>query len=111
MRDSTMRRHLLAVFLLLTASVASAADAKLSGMVTVKGKPLAVGKVTFHLDNGQFVGSKVKDGKYEIDRVPTGTRKVTVEGEGVPAAYAREEATPLTVEVKEGKGAYDIIIR
>jgi hypothetical protein len=97
--------------LTMVVSPANAADGKVSGVVTVSGKPLADGKVVFHLANGQFVGSKVKDGKYAIDRVPAGTRKVTVEGKGVPAKYTDDETSPLTVEVKDGDGTYDIDLK
>jgi hypothetical protein len=72
---------------------------------------VASGRIIFYLDNGQFVGSKMKDGVYTIDRVPVGTRKVTVEGEGVPAKYAAEDTSALTVEVTEGTGPIDFSLR
>jgi uncharacterized protein (TIGR03067 family) len=74
-----------------------------TGRVTLLGKPLTRGKITFHLDNDQFVGARIKDGEYTVERVPPGRWKVTVEGEGVPAKYASGEQSELTVEVhKEG---------
>jgi hypothetical protein len=85
-----------------------AADGKVTGKVFVAGKPLASGRIIFYQDNGQFVGSKVKNGDYAIDRVPVGTRKVTVEGDGVPAKYAAEDTSGLVVELKEGTNSYDI---
>jgi hypothetical protein len=57
-----------------------AADLKVSGNINLDGKLIAEGKVTFHFENGQFMGSKVKDGKYTVDRLPPGKYKVTVEG-------------------------------
>jgi hypothetical protein len=84
------------------AAPARAADAQVMGTVTLNGKPIAEGKVTFHLANDQFVGSKIKDGRYLIERVPVGTRKVTIEGKGVPAKYGSEETSSLTAEVKKG---------
>jgi len=94
--------------LVLSPSPVMAADAKVTGKLYVDDKPLATGKVFFHLDNGQFVGSKVKSGKYTIDRVPVGTRKITVEGDGVPAKYASEDTSSLTVEVQKGTNNWDI---
>jgi hypothetical protein len=94
-----------------SAPCARAADAKATGKITVGGKPLAAGKVTFHLDNGQFVGAKVKDGEYTVDRVPTGKLKVTVEGKGVPRAFASEDTSTLTVEVTEGAVTFDFILK
>src|SRR4051794_34003705 len=97
--------------LLVSTSLVRAGDGKVSGIVTVKGQPLEAGKVFFHLDHGEFVGAKVKDGKYAVSRVPEGTRKITVEGKGVPARYASEDASGLTVEVKEGIMAFDVNLR
>jgi hypothetical protein len=97
--------------LVLSPSSVMADDGKLAGKVVVAGKPLASGRIIFYLDNGQFVGSKVKNGDYAIDRVPVGTRKVTVEGEGVPAKYAAEDTSGLVVEVKEGTSSFDISLR
>ena len=90
-----------------------AADSKVTGKVwlVVAGKPLASGRIFFHLNNGQFVGSKVKDGDYSIDRVPVGTHKVTVEGQGVPEKYAAEDTSGLTVEVTEGTFTFDVILQ
>ena len=93
--------------LVMAAGSAGADDGKVSGRVSVGGKPLAVGRVIFHLENGQFVGSKVKDGKYTIDRVPTGILTVTAEGDGIPAKYTRDDRSPLRVMVKEGEGMID----
>jgi hypothetical protein len=44
-----------------TASGEDAATVK--GTVTVRGKPLATGRIFFYLGNDQFVGAKIKDGK------------------------------------------------
>lgn len=95
---------LAALWLTAPAPEAMAADGKMTGKITLKGKPLAEGKITFYLPNGQFVGSKIKDGKYLIDHMPAGTFKVTVEGKGVPAKFGSEETAFLTVEIKDGGG-------
>ena len=102
-----------AFFGLLVAAAPSAAtaDGEATGIITVAGKPLAAGKVTFHRDNGQFVGSKVMDGKYIIDRVPAGKLTVTIEGKGVSPAYASEATSPLVVEVKEGAARFDFDVK
>jgi len=94
--------------LVLSPSPGIAADGKVTGKVVLGGKPLPSGRIIFHLDNGQFVGSKInKDGTYAIDRVPVGKHKVTFEGDGVPARYGLEEKSPIVVEIKEGAGTYD----
>jgi hypothetical protein len=97
--------------LLISTSFASAGDGKIAGRITIDGKPLVAGRIFFHLDDGQFVGAKVKDGKYVVNRVPAGTRKVTVEGMGVPAQYASEDTSGLTLVVKDGKATHDIVLR
>ena len=77
----------------------------------VGGELLSSGKVTFYLDNGQFVGSKIKDGEYTVDRVPFGTRRVTIEGKSVPVKYTSDDRSGLTLKVTEGEQTFDIDIR
>ncbi len=71
------------------------------GVVTLNGKPVAKGKITFYLDHDQFVGAKIKDGQYTVERVPPGRWKVTVEGDGVPAKYAAEEQSAIMIEIQK----------
>jgi hypothetical protein len=102
--------------LVLTACVAllfstpqARADGKVTGVVTFKGKPLAEGKIVFHLKDGEFVGAKVKaDGTYRLSRVPEGTWKITAEGKRIPAKYASDDTSGLTFEVKKGSQSFDI---
>ena len=93
----------LALCCLLTSAAPSVANANggVNGSITLDGKPLAAGKIAFHRENGQFVGSKVKDGKFAIDRVPAGTFRVTLEGKGIPRAYTSEDTSALVVQVVE----------
>jgi hypothetical protein len=94
---------------LFSTSHASAGDGKVSGVVTYKGKPLAEGKIVFHLKDGEFVGAKVRaDGTYRLSRVPEGTWKITVEGKLIPAKYASEDTSGLTFEVKKGAHRFNI---
>ena len=86
---------------------ATADDGNVQGRVTLDGKPLPSGKITFHAMSGQFVGASIKDGTYSIDRVRPGKYRVTVQGKGVPARYTLEEASALTVEMKEGDARFD----
>ena len=64
-------------------------------------------RVLFHLADGQFVGCRIKDGKYALDRVPTGARKVTIECNGLPEKYKSDATTDLTAKVKEGDNTFD----
>ena len=97
------------VALLFSASHASAGDGKVSGVVTLMGKPLAAGKIVFHLKDGEFVGAKVKaDGTYRLSRVPEGTWKITAEGKRIPAKYASDDTSGLTFEVKKGSQSFNI---
>lgn len=84
-----------------------AADGRVTGLIKLGASPLAAGKITFYRDNGQFVGCKVKDGKFTLDRVPEGRMKVTIEGKGVPIKYASEDQTVLTVDVEPGANEFD----
>jgi hypothetical protein len=111
MTRSALTGLFIAFCLLVPSSHALAADGKVAGNITLNGKPLAEGKITFHMTNGQFVGSTIKDGKYLIDRVPVESFKVTVEGEGVPVAFTSAKTTSLTVEVTAGPTNLDFNIK
>lgn len=108
-----MRRNLALVFALAIGSLAVpslAADevvTAVDGSVTVKGQPLQAGKITFYLDDDQFVGSKVKDGKYKVRRVPVGEWRVVIERDGMPGRIATEKASEFPVEVKPGGNSFD----
>lgn len=97
------------IFALFTAAspAAEAELAKATGVVTFEGKPLAEGKITLYRDNGQFVGAKIKDGKYAIDFIPVGMFRVTLEGKDVPPKYSLEDASGLTVTTTAGKNVFD----
>jgi hypothetical protein len=106
----------LAAVLLDPGRVASADEnlAPVKGRVTLDGKPLGSGRVIFHLSDGQFLGSKLsQDGTFKVDRVPTGTHKVTVEltvnGKSIlPPRYSSEERSELRFEVKKGENVIDL---
>jgi hypothetical protein len=78
--------------------------ATVEGTVALNGQALTDSTVTFHLKDGQFIGGRIRDGRFRVDRVPVGTVKVTVESKTLrlPARYASEDASGLTVEVKGG---------
>src|SRR5689334_23333670 len=86
----------------LCAGARAAADdgtATVRGTVTVDGKPLDSGRIFFFIGDDQFVGAKVKDGQYMVDRVPVGRHTVTVEGKGVSDRYSSQDRSALTVAV------------
>ena len=103
----------LAVGLMLALSpvVAHAAEAMLSGMVVMDGRPVAKGRILFHLKNGQFVGSRIKDGKFAIDSMQSGARIVTIESDGVPKKYADEETSQLKAAVNGGENEFNFDLR
>jgi hypothetical protein len=90
----------------------TAADEELAtieGKVTYKGLPLPDGKISFHGADGQFVGARIKDAQFRVDRVPVGPVTVVIESKKVkiPAKFTSEETSGLTVEVKKGKATVD----
>ena len=85
--------------------------ASVSGTITLDGAPLAGGRIIFHQDNDQFVGAKIKDGKYKLDRVPVGTHRVSVESKGLPARYSSEEQSALRIDIDKGKNVADFDLR
>jgi hypothetical protein len=112
-----------AVFLVLIAAcavlvndgVGSAAEEELAtvgGKVIYKGKPLTDAVIMFHLKDDQFVGAKIKDGQFRVDRVPVGAVKVTIESKKItlPARFADPEKSGLSVEVKPGKNPVNLML-
>jgi hypothetical protein len=104
-----------AVFLSGLQSMAADEDlSTIEGKVTYNGKPLQDGSITFHLKDDQFVGAKIQpDGTFRVERVPVGTVKVTFASKKlrIPTKYGIPETSPLTLEVKKGKGVADFQIR
>jgi hypothetical protein len=94
-------------FLLAAAPAANESDAKVTGTVTLNGKPLSAAKVTFHFGD-EFVGAKIKDdGKYTVSRMAPGKYKVTIEGKHAPEKFSSDGRTPLVAEIKAGKNEMD----
>jgi uncharacterized protein (TIGR03067 family) len=81
------------------------------GMITLNGKPLEKGKVSFHPEKGNAIEAEIKDGAYSAKGVPTGSVQVTVKAEGVPAAFAGEATTPLRAEVNKGANTLDLALQ
>ncbi|QDV39309.1 hypothetical protein [Tautonia plasticadhaerens] len=81
---------------------------EVAGIVTFGGEPLATGRVIFHLDDGEFVGSKVRDGKYSVSRVPAGQWRITIEGESIPPRYSSEDRSGLVAAIREGSNTIDL---
>jgi RNA polymerase sigma factor (sigma-70 family) len=79
--------------------------ATVGGKVIYNGKPLTDGVITFHCKDDQFVGGKIKDGMFRVDRVPFGEIKVTIESKKVqvPAKFADPDTSGLSIDVKRVK--------
>jgi hypothetical protein len=79
--------------------------ATVGGKVTYNGQPLTDATITFHLKDDQFVGARIKDGTFRVDRVPPGVVKVTIESKKVrlPAKFTSPDTSGLSVEIKKGK--------
>jgi hypothetical protein len=95
----------LAAFLVTSHSArADEGASAVKGTVTLNGEPLKKGKTFFWIDEDQFVGARIRNGEFIIEKVPVGDRRITVEGEGVPAKYSDHLKTPLKVAVtKDGE--------
>jgi hypothetical protein len=84
MRAASLRssRRSLSVFgaLLLVAAVGcGSGKGTVSGQVTLDGKPLPAGKISFLGSHGQSATADITDGQYTVSNVPTGEVKVTVQ--------------------------------
>jgi hypothetical protein len=124
MRERTARRVALLAFLLLPAGCSDSRLATVTGTITVDGRPLEKGSISFFPADGKgpTAGSDVKDGKYTATKVAVGTVKVQIRyakkvgekplydtpnspvrplfKEALPAKF--NDKTELTLEVKPG---------
>jgi hypothetical protein len=88
---------------------------QVSGQITLNGKPLPAGNLTFKLKGSPLatqVGIKA-EGRYVTDRVPIGTNMVSVETESlqygspslytaIPVKYTEYATSGLEVDIKPG---------
>jgi truncated hemoglobin YjbI len=79
-------------------------QATVSGKVTIAGKPLAGGTITFTTEGSTATADVQADGTYSIT-VKSGTYKIGIKGKAkeiVPVAYSDPDKSGLTLEVKGG---------
>jgi len=74
--------------------------------ISLDGKPLTSGRIFFHLPKDQFAGGKIKSGKCQLDCVPIGTHKVTIESKGLPKRYSLFEMAALIVQIAPGNNQF-----
>lgn len=93
-----------ALFLLLLASGCSQPIGSVSGEVTLDGKPLKNGYVTFTPADGKgpIVGGEVANGHFDVPRVPLGSKIVSV---AATAPATSEEISSEEANAKAAKAA------
>jgi hypothetical protein len=83
-------------------------DGSVMGKVTLKGQPLKDGDVILVNEDGKSSKGKINpDGTFLLEKLKPGRYKVVIEGDGVPAKYQKEDTSPYTVDVKEGRTEAD----
>jgi hypothetical protein len=88
-----------------------------SGKVTVQGKPLAAGTVTFvsaDKKSPKVASAPVKDGDYSLKDLPVGKYLVAVSSDkagAVPAKFATTDTSGLTYQAAEGAGQFNIELK
>lgn len=96
---------------------AKADTATVSGTLTVKGKPLAEGTVTFvSLDQKapKVASAAAKDGSFTLKDLPPGKYAVAVTSAtvgAVPAKFATTDTSGLTYQAQAGANQFDIDLK
>jgi hypothetical protein len=131
MRTISAGLPLLLGFTLVGCTPAGPGGGTVTGNVTMGGRPLPGGMVTFHgPENKTAVATIDPEGKYNGTGVPIGSNKVTVQGPppspggvkdpvsgtggvsiAVPPRYADPNQSGLSVEVKLGKQTFPIDLK
>lgn len=97
---------------------AAVGGAKLSGKVTLDGKPLANGMVTIHRGKKTVSTTGVApNGTYSLvgklpgGRVSAGSYSVSISGKSVPEKYSAREKSPLRVQLQPGENIFDFDLK
>lgn len=86
-----------------------------SGEVTLNGRPLPAGVISFHAEGGtqRVVDAPIADGKYAVSGVPPGNTIVTVGNlrpspgnRSVPPRYGDPDTSGLTLIVQPGEQTF-----
>jgi hypothetical protein len=78
----------------------------ISGHVTLNGKPVPLGTISFHCQEGrhEVCNALIRDGSYSLTGVPTGPAKVTVASSMTPSAAGEGAAATRREPDKGGRG-------
>jgi hypothetical protein len=79
--------------------------------VTLDGKALAKGQVTFTDKDGRTFSGSIEDGTYRLAKVPVGAYEVSVTGHVAPVLHADPNATGFSFQVKQGPNVYDLAMK
>ncbi len=85
--------------------------ASIEGRITLKGKPLPGGTITFSNAEGKAEVKIAADGSYKVDEIKPGNYKVHIKGTKdvvVPPVFGDPDKSGLMFLVREGKQTYDI---
>lgn len=103
-----------------TGTTYTTATLPVKGKVTLNGKPVTKGTVTFEPDSGREAHGNIQsDGTYvlttfkEGDGAVPGTHRVAVSNAGrtVPNKFANVSSSKIEIEVSEGKTDYPIDLK
>lgn len=90
---------------------------KVNGKVTVDGRPLAAGTITFRGKNGFNGSAKTHaDGSYSVRSagaagLPSGVYRVTISKGDLPAQYSDPNRAVLTAEIRPGVNTFDFDLK
>jgi hypothetical protein len=91
-------------------SVSKVRTGNVAGTITVGGRPLARGTITFHWNFGHSVTAPVTNGKYSADRLPVTICSIELDGTGVPIKYTSRQESGIKYQVTEGDNTVDVQI-
>lgn len=89
------------------------ANAKVSGKVSVEGRPLVSGTLTFNSDQGDKVTATIKNGDFELNDAKPGKYSVTINSvtnTSIGGKYSDPNQSGLVVEIAEGINAFEFTL-
>lgn len=126
--SGTFAGHLALFMLLFIAGCGGKPTGTVSGKVTFRSEPVAMGTIAFLATDGTVCSAMIRDGRYAVSKVPVGPVTLTVsahappptvspDGRGpdrmpksipIPERYADHKNSGLTFDVVSGSQVYDV---
>jgi hypothetical protein len=76
------------------------------GIIMYGGYPVPKGKVSLHPIGAPAKSAKLDEGTFEIDHLPLGSLRISIDVEGISKRYAAPASSGLSIRIEEGRNRF-----